>query len=82
YPEAGFHVAFAFPLSVTIGLLAIIFPGGLGVREGILVGYMVLTGMPIQIATVITLYARLWFISGEIFIFLLALGLRVTGRKT
>jgi hypothetical protein len=81
YPEAGFQVAFAFPLSVTIGLLAIIFPGGLGVREGILVGYLVLTGIPLQIATVISVFARLWFISGEIFIFLLALGLKLTGKK-
>ncbi|MBN1338347.1 MAG: flippase-like domain-containing protein [Bacteroidales bacterium] len=70
YSGAGPEVAFAFPLSVTLGLLAIIFPGGLGVREGIMTGYLVLGGLPLEIATAISIYARLWFISGEIFIFM------------
>jgi len=78
---AGFQIAFAFPLSVTIGLLAIIFPGGLGVREGILTGYMVLSGIILTIATVISVYARLWFISGEIFIFITALILSILNRR-
>jgi len=81
YPDPDLGVAFAFPLSVTIGLLAIIFPGGIGVREGIMAGYLVMTGIPLQIATVITVYARLWFISGEIFIFLLALSLKLFNKK-
>lgn len=81
YPDVDLRVAFAFPLSVTLGLLAIIFPGGLGVREGIMGSYLVMTGIPLQIATVITVYARLWFISGEIFIFLLALLLKALSQK-
>lgn len=76
YPEAGVEVAFAFPLSVTLGLLAIIFPGGLGVREGILTGYLSLGGVPLETASAISIYARLWFISGEVFIFLAALTCR------
>jgi hypothetical protein len=77
YPETDMQVAFAFPLSITLGLLAIIFPGGIGVREGIMGSYLVMTGIPLQIATVITVYARLWFISGEVFIFLLAMTLKL-----
>ncbi|MCB0805448.1 MAG: hypothetical protein KDC05_06580 [Bacteroidales bacterium] len=73
HPASDFSIAFAFPLSVTIGLLAILFPGGLGVREAILTGYMVLSGIPLTVATVISIYARLWFMSGEVFIFLTAL---------
>jgi uncharacterized membrane protein YbhN (UPF0104 family) len=80
YPDTNLQVAFAFPLSVTLGLLAIIFPGGLGVREGIMGSYLVMTGIPLQIATVITLYARVWFISGEVFIFLFALLLKIGNR--
>jgi len=72
FNNAGFQVAFAFPLSVTLGLLAVIFPGGIGIREGILSGYLISSGIPLEIATVIAVYARLWFISGEIFIFLTA----------
>ncbi|MCD4735919.1 MAG: flippase-like domain-containing protein [Bacteroidales bacterium] len=81
YPDAGFEIAFAFPLSVTLGLLAIVFPGGLGVREGIMVGYMTLGGIPVETATSISIYARLWFISGEIFIFLLALIIKAVTKK-
>ena len=81
YSDTNMQVAFAFPLSVTLGLLAIIFPGGIGVREGIMGGYLVMTGIPLQIASVITVYARIWFISGEIFIFLLALCLKFLSKK-
>jgi len=81
FPETGFGIVFAFPLSVVIGLMAVIFPGGLGVREGIMGVYLVLFGIPLTISTVITIYARLWFISGEIFIFLLALILKIPKGK-
>lgn len=76
YPSAGPEVSFAFPLSVTVGLMAIFFPGGLGVREGIMAGYLVLAGIPPETAATITLFARVWFITGEVFIFLTALVLR------
>jgi uncharacterized membrane protein YbhN (UPF0104 family) len=73
YPETSVNIGFIFPLSVTLGLLAVIMPGGIGVREGILTGFMVLSGIPLEIATTISVISRLWFISGEVFIFLLAL---------
>lgn len=65
--------ALVFPLSVTLGLLAVIVPGGLGVREGFLVLGLKLFGVPIHIATTISVASRLWFLSGETFIFLLGL---------
>ncbi|NOY38141.1 MAG: hypothetical protein GXO83_11290 [Chlorobi bacterium] len=68
--------AFAFPLSVCYGVMAIIFPGGLGIREGIMTGFLVLTGMPVETATTISVLNRLWFITGELFIFTLAFFLR------
>lgn len=74
-------MAFAFPLSVCFGLIAIILPGGLGLREGIIIGYLTLAGMDIETATTISFLNRFAFIAGEVFIFLLALIARVTGKK-
>ena len=71
---------FAFPLSVCLGLVALILPGGLGLREGIIIGYLALVGMEIETATTISFIHRLWFVGGEIFIFLLALLLRALYR--
>jgi glycosyltransferase 2 family protein len=68
-PDVSFMVAFAFPLSVTLGLLALIMPGGLGVREGALAGFMHVMGLPLEFSLTLVVLARLWFISGEVFIF-------------
>lgn len=74
-------MAFAFPLSVSFGVLAIILPGGLGLREGIIVGYLTLAGLDVETATTISFMNRLWFIAGEAFIFLLSLVLRIGLKK-
>lgn len=58
-----------FPLSATIGILAIFSPGGLGVREGIMAGYLSLTGLSLSEVTTIAVTSRLWFLVGEIFVF-------------
>ncbi len=55
-----------FPLSGTIGILAIFSPGGLGVRESIMAGYLTLTGLSLSEVTTIAVTARLWFLAGEI----------------
>jgi len=73
--------AFAFPLSVCYGVMAIIFPGGLGVREGVMVGFLILTGMPVETATSVSVVNRLWFITGELFIFIFAAVLKNRRRK-
>ena len=72
---------FAFPLSVSFGLLAVILPGGLGLREGIIIGYLVLAGLDIESASTISIMNRFWFICGELFIFLLASLVRVMSKK-
>ncbi|MFC2114325.1 hypothetical protein ACFLRI_03150, partial [Bacteroidota bacterium] len=66
----------AFPLASTAGMLAIIIPGGLGVREGILTYALHQSGMLLEIAGSISILARLWFISGELFVFIVALILK------
>jgi len=72
--------ALGFPLASTIGIAAIFAPGGLGVRESIMAGYMVLSGLAVHEATSIAIVARLWFLIGEIFIFLLALSVHYKDR--
>ncbi len=72
---------FAFPLSICFGLLAVILPGGLGLREGIIIGYLVLAGLDTESSTTISFLNRFWFICGELFIFLLATIVRVVSKK-
>lgn len=62
-------ISFAFGLAGSIGILAIFAPGGLGVREGIITGYLTIVGLHLQDATTIAIASRLWFLVGEIFIF-------------
>lgn len=71
----AFSIIFSWPLGISLGVLALITPGGIGVREGIMTGFMVLTGMEVEVATTIAVLSRLWFISGEIFIFFFSLPL-------
>ena len=61
-----------FPISVVYGVLAIIVPGGIGVRESILSGFLIALKVDPKLAVTISALSRLWFISGEVFIFLLA----------
>lgn len=64
--------AFIFPISAIYGILAIIVPGGIGVREGIMVSLFVFLGVETNDAVSFSVIARLWFICGELFIFLAA----------
>lgn len=43
--------------------------GGVGAREGIISGYLVLTGLTVAEATTVAVASRLWFFLGEVFIF-------------
>lgn len=63
-------IAMAFPLAGTLGMFAIIAPGGLGAREGVLVGCLVMAGISTKEAIAISIASRLWFLMGEVYIFL------------
>lgn len=71
--ELPFNIAFAFGLAGSIGILAIFAPGGLGVREVILTGFLTMAGLDLPLATTIAITSRLWFLMGELFIFSAAL---------
>jgi len=60
---------FGYALAKTLGVMAVIVPGGIGVREGVLVGYLNMAGYTLQEATTISIASRLWALAGEIFIF-------------
>ncbi|MEX0778950.1 MAG: hypothetical protein WD037_04400 [Balneolales bacterium] len=68
-PSAGLSYA----LATNIGIMAIFAPGGLGVREAIIVGYLTFTGVSFAEATTISLASRLWFLVGEAFLFVAGL---------
>ena len=70
-----------YPLSVTMGILAVFAPGGLGVREGVLVFWLHQGGLPVETATTISLVTRLWMLFGEIVIFALSFILKNDGKK-
>lgn len=70
-----FGVTGAFAGSVTIGFLAFFTPGGLGVREGILVA-LLSSYFPLPVATLIALLSRLWMTLAELLLFFIALALK------
>lgn len=63
----------AFALAATLGLLALIAPGGFGVREGVLAAVLTAGGIGLTEAATIAVASRLWFLIGEAGIFALAL---------
>lgn len=75
------RLGFAFPLSVNIGLLSLIAPGGIGVRESAIVGYFLLFDIPPSTSTTISILSRFWFLIGELFIFLVGLTAKIISRK-
>lgn len=66
-------VAFAFPLSVALGNLIFLAPGGLGVRESLLAFWLLQEGFPSDFAITISAVSRLWFLAGETLALMLAL---------
>ena len=71
-----FYYSFAFPLSIVLGLISIIFPGGIGVREGAISLFLISNGISADVAVTISILARIWFLAGEFFAFFLALYFR------
>lgn len=59
-----------FALAGSLGIVAVIAPGGIGVREGVLTFFLILAGFNVELAASISIVSRLWFLIGEAFIFL------------
>ncbi len=71
--------AFIFPAGMTYGFMVIFLPAGIGVREGILAAFLMAGGLTAENAITVSVISRFWFIAGEIFLFLLAWTLKLTG---
>jgi uncharacterized membrane protein YbhN (UPF0104 family) len=67
--SVSFISGFSFALAGTLAIIAIISPGGLGVREGLLLFCLLGFGIERQDAVTISVASRLWFLMGEFFIF-------------
>ena len=74
-------ILFSFPLATVIGMIAFIFPGGLGIREGTLVLILVNANVPVEVATTISIASRFWFLIGEVFIFSIGFGLNIFDKS-
>jgi uncharacterized membrane protein YbhN (UPF0104 family) len=70
--DISYSIGLSFALASVIAVLALIAPGGIGVREGILLSMLIALGIDKQNAITISIVSRLWFLVGEVFIFLLA----------
>jgi hypothetical protein len=66
--NSGF-LGLGFPLASAIGVLALVTPGGLGVREGVIAGYLVLAGLTIEWSATVAIVSRVWFFTGELAFF-------------
>jgi uncharacterized membrane protein YbhN (UPF0104 family) len=55
----------SFVLAATAGIVAVVSPGGLGVREGVLTLLLVGLQMSPQDAATLSVASRLWFLAGE-----------------
>jgi glycosyltransferase 2 family protein len=64
-----FSAVFCFPLAGTLGVVFLFAPGGIGIREGIMIGYLSILNISLPDAIMVSAASRLWFLIGEIFIF-------------
>jgi uncharacterized membrane protein YbhN (UPF0104 family) len=71
-----FEISFSFPLATTLGILAIIFPGGIGVRESILIFALSTSNIETSTALGLAINARFWFLIGEIALFITAFAIK------
>lgn len=56
------------PLANISGILALVVPSGLGVREGVMVGYLMLASVSFTAATAIALTCRVWSLASELIV--------------
>jgi len=59
----------SFALAAVMGIISFIAPGGLGIREGVLVASLTAFGIDTPDAVSVSVASRLWFLCGECFFF-------------
>ncbi len=68
--DVPYLTGLCFPLAANIGILAFFAPGGIGIRETMIIIYLNQLGLSMAEATTIALASRLWFLFGEAFLFI------------
>ena len=63
------NIGFLFTFAALAGILALISPGGLGVREGVIAAGLIFYGMSNEQAFSLSAFSRIWYLGGELFIF-------------
>ncbi|MDI3527502.1 MAG: glycosyltransferase 2 family protein [Tenuifilum sp.] len=76
FGQIPIYYSFAFPLSVSLGLMSLVLPGGIGIREGAITLFLITNGIQPELAASFSVLSRLWFIVGESLIFSTSLFLR------
>ncbi len=71
--DAGWYPVLFQPLAINLGVLAVIVPGGLGVREGAMAAYLALADVPLSYGLALAVAARIWFFVGEVLAFIIGL---------
>lgn len=66
------EVGLFYLLAQTMGIVALFSPGGIGVREGVLVALLALLGIGLADSVTISVTSRLWFLIGEFVFFIVA----------
>lgn len=67
------NIGFLFTLAALAGIVALISPGGLGVREGVIATGLIFYGMTNEQAISLAAFSRIWYLGGEFFIFLVSI---------
>ncbi len=75
-------VGLFFLLAQILGIMAIVAPGGIGVREGFIVAFLALVGVELKDSVAISVVSRLWYLSVESFFFIFAAVLKNFDNKT
>lgn len=73
--EVDFNLSYGimFIVSIALGILALVSPGGLGVREAILSGLLVSCGISIENSVLLAVSSRVWFLIAEMLMFVLGI---------
>ncbi|MFC1581952.1 lysylphosphatidylglycerol synthase domain-containing protein [Planctomycetota bacterium] len=79
--DLTWSIILVFPLAATAGIIMLIAPGGLGVREGVMVILLATMGFARPEAAGLGLLARFWFLACEVIYFLAALAARPGERR-
>ena len=68
--DAGLYPLLLQPLANNIGILSFFAPAGIGVREGVMFGYLKLAGISSADAITVAVSTRVWFFAVEMFMFI------------